>query len=536
MVDPGLQGALAQNNQTLAGYIAGNLVWALAAYLEYGLYLVWLAVTWVVIELYTLIGSYIIPIWDFSNGAGLYNLPAESGAYGVVSVSPQASQCLWYMVPYLVSVCGFVMLVLSALAVPRSLLHDRQPFEGVAGLVWGASLMVVYPLLYSVPIHIGNTVAREFYTNAQSYYSSQSSGPKNLFNALMVDSLFPNQAAMGAGTLSAATGQLATGFVGTNSTGITSTDGLSAAFSNAMGQIFGTGGVKQNISNIAAIAVQSVGSNLAMQGSRFVQVILCVWGCVELIGVLMVKGGQVIAMILNFYLGWIACALYVLPSTRAVFWGWLRNHVQLCLWGLVWGMMIFAMNIIVLAGNSMQGMSTDATGLQIFQGVGLFLMPFLLFGCIHKFRDVASLVTGLSASSQLARQTGVAVRTAFMQSVGPRGPVPQALSVHSQKGSSHQDAGTVMADSGRVWAEGMQAVAMRASSGLKIVPGVGTAAAAAVQNLGGGLATATQAGSAAMGKQLGHVNLFRLRTAVLDRQRTPNVNMGKGFAGRQGMA
>src|ERR1700722_7022196 len=60
-----------------------NMLYALTAWLETGLYVVWLAVTWAVVRLYSGIGTYLIPIWDFSNGLGFFQ-SGEGAALAVV--------------------------------------------------------------------------------------------------------------------------------------------------------------------------------------------------------------------------------------------------------------------------------------------------------------------------------------------------------------------------------------------------------------------------------------------------------------------
>jgi len=522
-----VQQTVSNNNSWLVNEIAGNLLYAIASWFEIGLYLIWLVVTWCVIELYTLIGTYIIPIWDFSNGAGFFSLPTEVSAWSVVCVPAQASTLLWSVVPWLLGVCGLGIVTGAAIAIPRASLAGREPFEAVGGLVWATSLIVVFPLLYSVPIHVGNIIARGFYEVAAANVSSSTSGQNGLFNALLTNSLFPSSANTVSLGSPLSVASLANSVGGTNLSSLASTVSFGGnsvsqtaqienTFTSMMNSMYGGNGTIQLSTNYA---LQGMSTILETYASRMIQIVLGIWGIVELIGVLVIKGGQVIAMILNFYLGWIACALYAFPETRAVFWGWLKAHTTLCLWGLIWALLIFIMNVIVAAGNGLQGMTTDATGVMIFQGVGLFLMPFILFGGIHKFKQIASIAGGLASTSQLAQAVGGAVSQGLKGGLNQikDGSFPGPVMKGAQWGSAGAKAGGGLMDMSSMWGKGMASVANTASKALNVVPGVGPMAGAAVK--AGASMGSSAANAAAQGVR--YSNPFAGYQRLTSQQKTP---------------
>jgi hypothetical protein len=496
-----------------------NMLYALTAWLETGLYVVWLAVTWAVVRLYSGIGTYLIPIWDFSNGLGFFQ-PGEGAALAVVSVPPAAAQLLQSMVPWILSLCGLLMFGLGALAIPQSVRDGREPFEAGGALALAAGLMVAFPLLYSVPIHVGNFLGREFYESSHGAYMAASgqglnSSPPGLFDVLLAGSVFPQdtQAATSAIVAGGAgnVGPLASGLTSTATAlgaagmatqPVNDTSQLSAAF-GVLTQEFAPGG---DASVAWATAKQAMMVDLEMQASRFIQVILGFMAIIALVGLLMLKGGQIVALVLNYYLGWIACALYVHPSTRPVFGVWLKGHLQLCLWGLLWAFLIFIMDIIVVASQGLQGMVQQAGGpTGAFLSVGMFMMPFMLFAAIHKFKQVAEIADALSATGRMAANAGASVHAAFVEG---QERIPVGIASNAAGGSVHGMAGDAADRMGAAFGAGMEKVAAAASKAVAVVPGVGPAAAAAAR---GGLSLAGQVGrmgAESAAKLIRNVNRF----------------------------
>jgi hypothetical protein len=499
-----------------------NMLYALTAWLEMGLYILWLAVTWAVVRLYSGIGTYLIPIWDFSNGLGFFQ-SGEGAAMAVVDVPPAAAQLLQSMVPWILSLCGLLMFGLAALAIPRAASEGKEPFEAAGAMAFAAGLMVAFPLLYSVPIHLGNFLAREFYESSHGAYMAASgqgvnSSPPGLFDVLLQGSIFP-QDTQGTGVAATPvnTGNPGAGAFLTNGLAaapatvlgvsslaptVSDTSQLSSAFAGLI-QEFSPGG---DASVAWATAKQAMMVDLEMQASRFVQVILGFMAIVALVGLLMLKGGQIVALVLNYYLGWIACALYVHPSTRPVFGAWLKGHLQLCLWGLLWAFLIFIMDIIVVASQGLQGMVQQVGAAQgVFLSVGMFMMPFMLFAAIHKFKQVSEFADALSATGRVASSAGASVHAAFIEG-SERIPVGMALDAGA--GSVHGMAGNAADSIGDAFGAGMERVAAGASKAISAVPGVGPAAAVAAKeslSLAGYLG---RVGAESAGKLIRNVNRF----------------------------
>ncbi len=488
-----------------------NVLYALTAWLELGLYGVWLVVTWSVVRLYSGIGTYLIPIWDFTNGSGFFQT-GEAAARAAVEVPPAAAQLLQSMVPWILSLCGLLMFGLAALGIPSYAKDSEEPFAAIGGLAVSAGLMVAFPLLYSVPIHVGDFLGREFYEASHVRYAETAGWgtngtPPSLFSILIQGSVFPNSVE-GTGppgsSLSTAVGsalQGATSGITQAPSAVTETAQLEGAY-NYLNQQLASGG---NISLAWSAAKDAVMYNLETQASRFIQVILGIMALVALVGLLMLKGGQIVALVLSYYLGWIACALYVHPATRPVFGLWLKNHLKLCLWGFLWAALIFVMDILVVGCQDLPGMTPLPGTPGAFMDVGMFLMPFMLFAAVHKFKSVGELADSMTATGRIASAAGRSVHEAF--DAGLR-RVPSDVIKAGGRGSVHGKLGQSVIDMSKTFAVRMERLAASASAAASTWPGVGPMAAwtarQAFLNLG---ETASSVGQI-MGTAIRGVNRF----------------------------
>ena len=479
--------------QKAVNSMTGNMLYAMVAYMEMGLYILWLLVTWAVVKLYSGIGTYLIPIWDFSNGTSFFNfsIVSEQSAWGVSAVPPVASQLLWSMVPWLLAFCGILMFGLGALSIPKNLFTNRDPLSGMGGLVWAAGLLVAYPLIYSVPINIGNILGRQFYNTSQANYAQltstqQGAVPTGLFDSLVASSLFPGDNL--GGSSNATPAQLVAAGVGTavgvsTTSTISSTSQLSTAFTSLSSDMDPNGG---GIASAWDIAKNNMMVNIELQASRCIQIILGIMAMIGLVGLLILKGTQIVAMILNFYLGWIACALFVHPATRGIFYSWLKAHITLCLWGLIWALIIFVMYIVAAASSGMHGMAQQLGALPgVFANVGIFLMPFMLFGAIHMLKNVKDLANTLAVTSDVAHQAHVAVVGALKTGMDPQTGVTKHLGDAkghvAGKGSLGAKAGNLASSA---FQSGMGKITAGASKAAMAIPGVGMAVAGGIQMAG----------------------------------------------------
>jgi hypothetical protein len=479
-----------------------NLLYALTAWLELGLYLAWLAVSWTVLKLYGGVGTFLVPIWDFSNGSGFFRA-GENSAFAVVSVPPAAANLLTSMVPWLLGLCGLLMFALAALTIPKALREGREPFEAAGGMVIAAGLLLAFPLLYSAPIHVGNFLGREFYEASHERYVNTSAwldskSPPPAMEILLLGSAFPSDAADGnQNARPAATVVTAPGGAPTQ---VTATSQLSSAFDAVTRQMSAQG----DASIAWGMAKETVMLDLETQASRFVQVILGFMAIVSLVGLLLLKGSQIVALVLNYYLGWIACALYVHPSTRGAFGAWLGIHLRLCLWGLVWAFLIFAMDIIVISSGGLQGMiPKPGAPAGVFQDVGVFLMPFILFAALYKFRNVSDFLDSWGASGRTAKETAAALHSAFDTGLET---VNLDLADTMRMSGGHGAGADLVRDAGNSVAGRMGKVVAEGTRAASELPGVGSFAAASVGAVGWAAGAAAQVGTRLLGKGLDNVN------------------------------
>jgi hypothetical protein len=137
-------------------------------------------------------------------------------------------------------------------------------------------------------------------------------------------------------------------------------------------------------------------ADLGMMVSRLLQIALGLWAMVEIVFLLVLKGSQVVAVVLNYFLGIVACAFLANDRTEQIFWSWMKTHITVCLWSLMWALLILVMHIIALGANSLKGMDGITQ-------IGAFLFPFILYGAFRKFHEVSDLANSLAATSNLIR-------------------------------------------------------------------------------------------------------------------------------------
>ena|GEM_PF-4492272 len=404
----------------------------------------WLALSWAVIKLYMAIGDYILPLWDFTSAQGATIFQQHLPDF--MCVDARTGQVMQVMGWFFFAVSVMLTFVVASGDMLKTALSDEDGQRVVAGFVYAFGLMLIYPWLYTGIILLANNLTVLTHNLVDAYFKPDST---TIATTLLRASVFGSmdaatQAKLGVGSLPV---QLASGpgYIDPQHV-VDPNDLFSMAFS-ANG-------------NVWKLAATYVNSSPEMFMSRLIQIVLCIAALLEILAVLMLKGMQVSGVVINYFLGILAIAMVASPSTRPMFFQWLRHFIELCLWGFIWALLILATWVILGA----------AFGLKGFNGVmvGSFLFVFLLFGTLYAFVRVAGIIGGFAVTGAIATEIGRAVHSGFGQ--------------HREAGLA--GAGAAM-DAGSAWgSRAVGLVADKASYMALAVPGVGTAAAYGIQAAG----------------------------------------------------
>jgi len=446
--------ATAETDQATASGISGiftNFAQFVAQGAVFGfsgiILIIWIAATWTVLKLYVVIGNYILPVWDVTSGQGATFAGQSLPAFMCIDPGWASNVTTLGSVFYCVAVVlTFVVVSGDSLKVA---LANEDGTRLFAGFGYAFGTMVLYPYLYTGIILLANEMTLLVHNYTTQFPQSATS----ILSALTQTSVF--------GTMDAATQQQ----IGVGTINVVSPTGTLTSGNTLDPQTLWNGlfGANNNVSagSIWTTAATYVTSSIEMCVSRLIQIVLCVMGIFELVALLLMKGAQVAGLLVNYYLGILACALLASPRTRPVFFQWLKSFVELCFWGFLWALLLLATWLIVGVCNSLQGL--DGTL------VGAFLFPMLLFGTLKKFREVAGIISGFAVTGVIAAGVGRALESGFRE--------------HQQTGVVA--VGKSMEHGGKFGSKAIGAVTDRASAAALVLPGVGPAAAGGIKAVGG---------------------------------------------------
>jgi hypothetical protein len=423
-----------------SNWVAQGMLWGFSSLVL----VLWLVLSWAVVKLYMAIGDYILPLWDFTSAHGATLFQQALPDY--MCVNPRTAEIMQVMGWFFFAVSSLLTFVVASGDMLKASLADEDGQRVLAGFFYAFGVMLIYPWLYTGVILLANDLTVLTHNLVNAYFQPNAT---TITTALLQTSVFGSmdsatQAQIGVGSLPV---QTTTGLTYLNPQYVVNPTTLfSQAFSS-----------KGNVWNLAATFVNS---SPEMFISRLIQIVLCVMGLFELLMLLMLKGAQVAGVLINYFLGILAIAMLASPRTRPIFFQWFRHFIELCLWGFIWALLLLATWVILSAVADLRG----------FSGVliGTFLFPFLLFGTLKKFVEVAGIISGFAVTGALATAVGRAVGSGFNQ---------------------HREAGLVGAGAamkvGTAW--GSQAVGLvadKASHLALAVPGVGVPAAMGIQAAG----------------------------------------------------
>ncbi|HTB22613.1 MAG TPA: hypothetical protein VK914_07905 [bacterium] len=445
--------ATAETDQATASGI-GNIFANFAQFVTQGvvfgfsgiILIIWIAATWTVLKLYVVIGNYILPVWDVTSGQGATFAGQSLPSFMCVDPGWASNVTTLGSVFFCVAVVlTFVVISGDSLKVALANEDGTRLFAGF-GYAFGA--MVLYPYLYTGVILLANEMTLLVHNYTTQFPQSATS----ILSALTQTSVF--------GTMSPATQQQ----IGVGTINVVSPTGTLTSGNTLDPQTLWNGlfGVNNNVSagSIWTTAATYVTSSIEMCVSRLIQIVLCVMGIFELVALLLMKGAQVAGLVVNYYLGILACAMLASPGTRPIFFQWLKSFVELCFWGFIWAILLLATWLIVGVCNSLQGL--DGTL------VGAFLFPMLLFGTLKKFREVAGIIGGFAVTGAIAAGVGRALESGFKE--------------HQQTGVVAVGKG--MEHGGNFGAKAIGGVTDAASRAALVVPGVGSVAAGGIKAVG----------------------------------------------------
>jgi hypothetical protein len=447
-------GAIAKN---FANWVAQGALWGVSI----SIFALWIALTWTVVKLYTVVGDYILPTWDITSGTGGtfmgQNLPA------FMCIDPYWAHVITNLGSIFYLLAATLVFVLVAADGLKIAVNNEDGSRVFANFGFAFVTMVLFPYLYTGIILLANEMTLMIHNYTTAWFPTNA---VSILNALTKASIFgtmdsATQAKIGVGSN---TGLIISGSpLGANDQMPNLQDLWSALFSPKGNAWDATGGY--------------VTSTIEMFISRIIQIVLCVMALVEIIALFLLKGAQIAGMVINYFLGIIACAMLASPKTRPIFFQWLKAFIEISFWGFIWSLLFLATWLIVSICNGLKG----------FDGavIGSFLFPMLLFGTLKKFREVAGIISGFAVTGVIASGVGKAMESGF----------------NSQSKGTGQMTGQAMQSGGQWGSKMIGAVTDKASAAAMSIPGVGTAAAFAIQ-AGGRTLQAAAGTTAAAGKAM----------------------------------
>jgi hypothetical protein len=432
-------GALGGIAQNFANWVAQGLLWGSSIILL----TLWVGLTWTVLKLYAVIGDYILPVWDVSSArsSGFLGSPLPD----FMGIDPGWAHRVTQLGSVFFVIAATLVFLVVVADLLKATLGNEDASRAFLGFGYAFVAMILFPFLYTGIILLANEMTLLVHNYTVDPANGFPDNAASIFSALTKASIFGTMDPATQARLQLGNGGGLGGVSLAAGANMPSLDSLWALLFNPSGNAWNTAG-------------QYVTGSIELFISRLIQIILCVMALVEIIALLLLKGAQVAGMILNYYLGIIACSMLASPRTRPIFFHWLKAFIELCFWGFLWSLLFIATWLIVGVASSLQG----------FDGtlVGSFLFPMLLFGTLKKFREVAGILSAFAVTGAIATGVGRSLESGFRR--------------HTEVAGNA--AASAVRAGGHWGSAALGAVADKASFAAIGLPGVGPALALGIQS------------------------------------------------------
>lgn len=288
---------------------------------------------------------------------------------------------------YLISF-GFVF-ILFIQSMLSSLWRGEDPTRSVLGLVFALIALFCVPLIFTYLFTIFNAISvaiQNYATGSYQASSGQTSTNYIVNNLMQISSFVGNTSKYGfqiTADLWKDAGSVAVGDAATNAV--------------------------SDISTIAGV----VGDRLQYRDYPFfinqvLMFIVSVIGITECFEVIILKGGQTLALIMAFFSGIFAASLITSESTRATFWDWIKKTAQLFSYNFYWGLIIIFINIFSFWMTLPQPFPFKVLDVDTANAWKVLFFVCVLAG-IKMMSKVGGIAEGLVMSSQVMSNFGQSV-------------------------------------------------------------------------------------------------------------------------------
>jgi hypothetical protein len=394
--------------------------------LSFGL---WTCLTWAVVKLYVLMGTFLIPLWDWTHAGSLTLGGVSFGEGYTLSNNVLPGSLTGSAVAGMVKGFGAFFWALSGALIPLLV------YLGVTNASWegkpvilpyrraliALTFAVAFPLTYSVMILSGGLIGNSMIAYATQQRVIGGNDDAGLFQALISADIFTvganNRGGGTPGGLNPGVTNVISGGSSSFSGPVTAPDGGGTTAQDQQIADCGQNAVLVDpLQNPNAVfqmifdcpgtgldyAKKYVTGSIALSVSRLVQIVLCLFALWELIMLLGLKGGQIVSSLYNYYLGIVSVSMLANDSTKSVFWGWFRAHLALCLWSPFWALLIVTIHLAAKGASCLHSVSGT-------MNLGAFLFPFMLFATFRKFHEISRLAGDFTSTSGMAASIGQAV-------------------------------------------------------------------------------------------------------------------------------
>ncbi len=339
-----------------------RMVYCLFKFLNMALFLWTVELVWAVSQLYVRVGSWIIPIYDFTQASG--NL----------GVGPEAVQGTKNLLVFIYGLAIIFIAFLTQLSLMRESLENRGPERSFINLGVAIAVLLFIQPIYSNTIWIIDSSAKHIY---QTMQASLQNGQTNGFSDDLAKAIFSANI-------------LKESYYTSNSDKGQSLEQEPMASPDSVWTFWNdpTKG-EQTLQNYFM-------NSPAAFFSKIIQLCLAIFGVIGIICLLVAKGFQIVAIWIFLPLGVLSCAFLANDSTKGVFYSWLKGFIGVCSWSFLWALLIYGLHVLAHAAQYMNGWSNNFA-------LGSVLFPFVVFGAIWKLKNISHFYDSLAHTGHVAQ-------------------------------------------------------------------------------------------------------------------------------------